>query len=148
MGLSERELAFLERARGAAMVTLRDDGSPHVVRCGMAVVDGKVWASGTAARVRTGHLRRDPRASLFVFEPQGYGGLALDATVTILEGPDAPEMSLRLFQAMQRGLDPGPSPGHLFWEGTERSHEEFLRIMAEEQRLIYQFEVVRAYGMY
>jgi hypothetical protein len=147
MGLGERELAFLEENHRAAMATLRADGSPHVVRCGVALVDGKVWASGTAHRVRTGHLRRDPRSTLFVFD-QGYGGLALDATVTILEGPDAPEMSRRLFQEMQRQLDPGPAPGHLLWEGKEVSHEEFLRIMVEEQRLIYQFGVIRAYGMF
>jgi Pyridoxamine 5'-phosphate oxidase len=147
MGLTERELAFLERHHSAAMVTLRDDGSPHVVRVGAAPVDGKVWSSGTKARVRTGHLRRDPRSTLFVFDGQ-WRWLALDSTVTILEGADAPEMSLRLFQAMQRGLDPGPAPGNVLWEGTERSPEEFLRIMVEQQRLIYQFEVLRSYGLH
>jgi hypothetical protein len=147
MGLTERELAFLEQHHSAAMVTLRHDGSPHAVRVGAALVDGKVWSSGTASRVRTRHLRRDPRSTLFVSD-RAFGGLALDSTVTILEGPDAPRMSLRLFQEMQRGLDPGPSPGHLLWEGKERSHDDFLRIMVEEQRLIYQFEVIRAYGMY
>ena len=147
MGLTEQELAFLEDHHSAAMVTLRDDGSPHVVRVGAALVDGKLWSCGTQGRVRTRHLRRDPRSTLFVYDGT-WRGLALDATVTILEGPDAPQMSLRLFQEMQRGLDPGPSPGHLLWEGKERSHDDFLRIMVEEQRLIYQFEVIRAYGMY
>ncbi|HZD38072.1 MAG TPA: pyridoxamine 5'-phosphate oxidase family protein [Actinomycetes bacterium] len=146
MDLSERQREFVERNRGAAMVTLRQDGSPHVVRVGVAVVDGRIWVSGTGRRVRTGHLRRDPRATLFVFD-QRFGGLALDSTVTILDGPDAPEQSLRLFQTMQRGMDPGPRPGMVMWEGTERTSEEFLRIMREEQRLIYQFDVVRAYGL-
>jgi PPOX class probable F420-dependent enzyme len=147
MALSERELDFLERNRSAAMVTLREDGSPHVVRVGVAVVDGKVWSSGTRHRARTRHLRRDPRATLFVFDGQ-WRFLSLDATVTILDGPDAPENSLRLFQTMQRGMDPGPRPGAVLWEGTERSPEEFLRIMVEERRLVYEFEVVRAYGLY
>jgi hypothetical protein len=49
---------------------------------------------------------------------------------------------------MQRRLDPGPGPGKLLWEGTERTLEEFRRVMVEEQRLIYQFEVIRTYGMY
>lgn len=147
MALTERELAFLEQNRSAAMATVREDGSPHVVRVGVAVVDGRIWSSGTRSRVRTRHLRRDPRATLFVFDGQ-WRGLSLDSTVTILEGPDAPHNSLRLFQTMQRGMDPGPSPGAVLWEGTERSAEEFLRIMVEEQRLIYQFEVVRSYGLY
>jgi PPOX class probable F420-dependent enzyme len=147
MRLSERERGFLEQHRSAAMATLRADGSPHVVRVGVAVVDGKVWSSGTKGRARTRHLRRDPRATLFVFDDR-WRWLSLDSTVTILEGPDAPENSLRLFQTMQQGMDPGPSPGTVLWEGTERTPEEFLRIMVEEQRLIYQFEVVRAYGLY
>jgi Pyridoxamine 5'-phosphate oxidase len=147
MGLTERELAFLEQHHSAAMATLRPDGSPHVVRVGAAMVDGNLWSSGTASRVRTGHLRRDPRSTLFVFD-RAWRGLALDSTVTILEGPDAPEQNLRLFQVMQRGMQPGPSPGNLMWEGTERSPEEFLRIMAEERRLIYQFEVIRTYGLF
>ncbi len=147
MGFSERELAFLQQHHSAAMATLRDDGSLHVVRVGAALVDGRIWSSGTRSRVRTRHLRRDPRATLFVFDGQ-WRGLALDSTVTILEGPDAPEQSLRLFQTMQQGMDPGPTPGKILWEGTERDPEEFLRIMAEEQRLIYQFEVTRSYGLY
>jgi PPOX class probable F420-dependent enzyme len=146
MSLSEREREFLERHHSAAMVTLRADGSPHVVRVGVAMVDGRIWSSGTRARVRTGNLRRDPRATLFVFDER-WRSLSLDSTVTILEGPDAPELSLRLFRTMQQGLDPAPSPGTILWEGTERDPEEFLRIMDEEQRLIYQFEVVRSYGL-
>jgi PPOX class probable F420-dependent enzyme len=147
MGLGERERAFLEQHHSAAMATLRDDGSPHVVRVGAALVDGKVWSSGRKDRARTRHLRRDPRSTLFVFDGM-WRGLALDSTVTILDGPDVPELSLRLFQAMQRRLDPGPAPGKVIWEGTERGAEEFRRIMVEEQRLIYQFEVVRSYGLF
>ncbi len=147
MALSEREREFLEQHRSAAMATLREDGSPHVVRVGVALVDGRIWSSGTKARARTRHLRRDPRATLFVFDGR-WRGLSLDSTVTILEGPDAPEQSLRLFQTMQQGMEPAPSPGSVLWEGTERSADEFLRIMEEQRRLIYQFEVVRSYGMF
>jgi hypothetical protein len=68
--------------------------------------------------------------------------------VTILEGPEAPEQNLRLFQEMQRGMSPGPSPGHLLWSGQERTFDEFLRIMVEEQRLIYELEVIRGYGLF
>jgi PPOX class probable F420-dependent enzyme len=147
MELSERERAYLAEHHSAAMATLREDGSPHVVRVGVAVVDGRIWSSGTQARVRTRHLRRDPRATLFVFDDR-FGSLSLDSTVTILEGPDVPENSYRLFETMQQGMRPGPRPGMLFWEGTERTREEFLRIMVEERRLIYQFEVVRTYGLF
>jgi hypothetical protein len=125
------------------MITLRPDGTPHAVRVGVALVDGKLWSSGTQGRLRTRFLRRDPRCTLFVFD-QGWNYLTLETVATIRDGPDAPEQNLRLFRAMQSR----PAPANLVWEGQERSAEEFLRIMAEERRLIYEFEIKRAYGMY
>ncbi|MHB8377734.1 MAG: pyridoxamine 5'-phosphate oxidase family protein [Dehalococcoidia bacterium] len=139
--------SFLEKNRSAAMTTLRPDGTPHSVRVGVALVDGKIWSSGTQGRVRTKHLRRDPRSTLFVFDP-AWRWLALECRVNILDGPDAPQQNLRLFQVMQGELSPAPSPGKIMWFGAERSIEEFLTIMADEQRLIYEFEVNREYGMY
>jgi PPOX class probable F420-dependent enzyme len=147
--MNEREREFLEQHHAAAMVTLRPDGTPHVVRVGVAVVDGKLWSSGIPGRVRTKHLRRDPRAALFVFDPTGanpFPWLGVEGTVTILDGPDAAEKSVRLFRAMQAGLPRQPAPGHLLWEGEEKTETEFLRIMEEQQRLIYEFEITRTYG--
>ena len=68
--------------------------------------------------------------------------LTLEAVVTILDGPDAAEQNLRLFQVMQgrSGSDP------LAWYGGELSASDFLKAMEAEGRLIYEFEVVRAYG--
>lgn len=37
--------------------------------------------------------------------------------------------------------------GPLSWFGGELEEEDFLRTMVEERRLIYEFEVDRAYGM-
>jgi PPOX class probable F420-dependent enzyme len=137
---------FLAQNHSAAMITLRPDGTPHAVRVGVVLVDGKLWSSGLPGRVRTGHLRRDPRCTLFVFDP-AYSYLTLETTVTILEGPDVPEQSVDLFRVMQAGRMQPSTPGGLFWEGQEKSPEEFRRIMAEERRLIYEFEIHRAYGM-
>jgi hypothetical protein len=62
--------------------------------------------------------------------------------VRILEGPDAPELSVRLFRLMQNR-----PTGNLSWFGGELSPEDFRRTMAEEQRLIYEFDITRSYGM-
>src|SRR4051794_37294043 len=97
MDLTDAHRAFLEKNRSAAMISLRRDGTAHAVRVGVVLVDGKVWVSGTQARMRTRLLRRDPRCTLFVFET-GFNFLTLEGTVTILEGADVPEMSVRLFQ--------------------------------------------------
>lgn len=66
--MDSTKMAFLEKNPSAAMITLKRDGTPHSVRVGVAVVDGKIWSSGTADRARTGHLRCDPRSTLFVFD--------------------------------------------------------------------------------
>ena len=96
-------------------------------------------------RVRTRHLRRDPRSALFVFDASpGRRWLGLETTATILDGPDAPELSLRLFQEMQKGMAP---EGKLFWWGGEKTPEEFVEIMRQERRLVYEFEIHRAYGL-
>jgi PPOX class probable F420-dependent enzyme len=143
--MDQRMRSFLESSHSAAMTTLRADGTPHVARVGVAFVDGKIWSSGTQTRVRTKHLRRDPRSTLFVYDNE-WRWLGAECTVTILDGDDAPDLSLRLFQVMQQGM---PSePGKIGWFGQTLSHEEFLKTMVEEQRLIYEFDIVRAYGMY
>ena len=145
--MHESTRTFLDQVHSAAMVTLRADGTPHVARVGVALVDEKIWSSGTPTRVRTRHLRRDPRSTLFLFEGE-WRWLGLECTVNILDGPDAPELNLRLFQVIQRDMAPASSPGKLIWMGQEKTSEEFLQTMVQEQRLIYEFNIVRAYGMY
>jgi PPOX class probable F420-dependent enzyme len=140
MTLNDQQRAFLEKNHSAAMITLKADGTPAAVRMGVAMVDGKLWSSGTQERVRTRHLRRDPRSTLFVFD-SAFRYLTLESRVTILEGADAPELNLRLFRVMQ-----GRPSGPLSWFGGERTEEEFVRTMIDEHRLIYEFEPVRAYG--
>ena len=143
--MDERIQSFLESNHSAAMTTLRADGRPHVARVGVALVDGKIWSSGTKTRVRTKHLRRDPRSTLFVYDNE-WRWLGAECTVTILDGADAPQLHLRLFQVMQEGM---PSePGTINWFGRMLSQEDFLKTMVAEQRLIYEFNIVRAYGMY
>jgi PPOX class probable F420-dependent enzyme len=139
--LNEQQHAFLEKARGAAMITLRADGSPVAARVGVALVDGKLWSSGTQDRARTRWLRRDPRSTLFVYEPDGFGYLSIESRVRILEGADVPEQSMRLFRVMQ-----GRPSGPLAWFGTDKSEEEFLQTMIDDRRLIYEFEPVRVTG--
>jgi len=91
--LGEAPRLFLERNHSAAMITIARSGFPRPVRVGVALVDGKLWSSGVQGRVRTPRLRRDPRCSVFVFEQGGYAWLALETTVSILEGPDAPSLT-------------------------------------------------------
>lgn len=147
--MDQKVADYLTGHRAAAMITIRPDGSPHAVRCGIALVDGKLWSSGTRGRRRTAYLRRDPRCTLFVFgstaEDQ-FSYLSLDTRVTDLDGPDAPELNVRLFTVMQAAMS--PPAGSLFWNGELLALDDFRQAMLEEQRLIYQFEITGSHGMF
>lgn len=122
------------------MITIGEGGVPKPVRVGVALVDGTLWSSGTQDRVRTQRLRRDPRCTLFVFD-KAFSWLALETTVTILEGAESAAQSLRLFRVMQNR-----PTGPLSWFGRELDEGAFLRTMVDESRLIYEFDVQRSYG--
>lgn len=139
--LSDAELDFLRTHRSAAMITVTGAGVAKAARVGVGLVDGRIWSSGTRDRVRTRRLREDPRCTLFVFDGT-FRWLSIESTVTILDGPDAPELNERLFRVMQRR-----PTGPLSWFGGELDEEAFRARMIEEGRLIYQFEVTKTYGM-
>jgi Pyridoxamine 5'-phosphate oxidase len=142
MKLSDSELAFLSANHSAAMVTVAADGIAKVARVGVAMIDGKLWSSGTQDRVRTKRLRTDPRCTLYVHD-NAFGFLAIETTVTILDGPEAAALNVRLFREMQ-----GKPTGPLSWFGGEYEEADFLAQMEAEKRLIYEFEPQRTYGLH
>ena len=124
---------FLEQNHSAVMTTTKADGMPHVAMVGVGLVDGKLWSSGTETRVRTKHLRRDPRAALLVLaKGTRYRWLGIEADVNILDGDDAPQLNLQLYRVLA---------------GDPDDVKEYLEAMVKEQRLIYEFEIRRTYGM-
>lgn len=154
--MDERMRAFLEANHLGTMTTFRIDGSAHSVHVAVALVGGKLWSSGTTRRMRTAFLRLNPRYQLLVF-PTHEGGyvtyhhgtpgsvfLGLEGNATILEGDDVADQSVELFKVLQ----PYAVPGTLQWDGGAYSYEEFREIMREEQRVIYEFEVLRSWGRY
>jgi PPOX class probable F420-dependent enzyme len=132
--VDEAVLRFLERNHGAVMATLRKDGTPHVARIAVGLVDGELWSSGTATRVRTRHLRRDPRSTLFVFDASNaYRWVGLETSVTIHDGDDAVDRNLALYRVLA---------------GEPKDLDEYRSAMVREQRLVYAFDIKRAYGQY
>lgn len=130
--MEDRVRAFLDENHSAVMVTLKPDGMPHVARIGVGLYEGKLWSSGTQTRVRTKHVRRDPRATLFVWSNRdAQAWMGLECRVTILDGPDAPELNLALYRVLA---------------GEPDDVQEYLDAMVRERRLIYEFEVRRSYG--
>nr|WP_274636037.1 pyridoxamine 5'-phosphate oxidase family protein [Microbacterium bovistercoris] len=141
MEWSERQIEFLNENHAAAMITIARDGTPKAVRVGVALVDRRLWSSGTADRIRTTRLRHEPRCTLFVFD-KAYAYLSIESTVTLLEGSDAPQRNLELFRVMQQR-----PTGPLTWYGEELDEDAFLNRMAEEHRLVYEFAPTKAYGL-
>ena len=92
--------------------------------------------------MRTHRLRRDSRCGLFVFAPRGHEYLSLETMVSIFDDPDAPTQNLELFRVMQ-----DRPTGPLTWYGEELDEVAFVARMVEEQRLIYEFDVRRTYGL-
>jgi PPOX class probable F420-dependent enzyme len=132
--MDDKVREFLEKHHAAIMVTLKKDGTPHVARVGLGLVDGNLESSGTRDRVRTKHLRRDPRATLFILDNDNpWSWLALETTVTILDGDDAPQLNLALYRVLA---------------GEPKDLDEYLTAMVNEGRLIYRFDIKRAYGQY
>lgn len=131
--MEERVRGFLETNHAAVMTTLKRDGTPHVARVGVGLVEGELWSSGTQDRVRTGHLRRDPRATLCVLGRDPQRWLGLETVVEILEGSEAPRLNLALYRVLA---------------GEPDDLDEYLEAMVAERRLIYRFEIRRAYGPY
>lgn len=132
--MDEKARQFLETNHSTIMVTLKKDGTPHVARVSVGLIDGKLQSSGTESRVRTKHLRRDPRAALCVLDDKNpYAWLGIEAEVKILDGPDAPERNLALYRALA---------------GEPEDLEEYLGAMRSEGRLVYEFDAKRTYGPY
>lgn len=141
MDLNEKQREFLQEHHAAAMITIARDGVPKAVRVGVVLVDGRLRSSGTAGRVRTERLRRDPRCTLFVFD-KAYAYLTIESTATVLDGPDAPQLNLELFRVMQNRPE-----GPLNWYGEELEEDAFLDRMVDEKRLVYEFMPTKAYGL-
>jgi len=132
--MDERNSSFLQSNHSAIMVTLRQDGTPHVARIGVGLVDGKLQSSGTETRLRTSHLRRDPRATLCVLtDDNPWAWMGAECRVTIHDGPDAAERNLALYRVL------ADEPENL---------EEYMQAMRDEQRLIYEFDIQRTYGQF
>ena len=86
-----------------------------------------------------------PRCTLY-FADGEHRWLSLEVDVTIVEGPDAPARLLRYFR-VRDGKPSGPLDYH-----SDRSHyvglgdDAFLKVMADENAVLYSFTITKTYG--
>lgn len=132
--VDEKVREFLEKHHSAVMATTKKDGRPHLARVSVGLVEGKLWSSGTRDRVRTNHLKRDPRCTLMVVDRSTpYVWMALETTVDILDGDDSVDNNLALYRVLA---------------GEPDDLQEYREAMVSEKRLIYQFGIQRSYGQF
>jgi hypothetical protein len=147
----EEQLArFVQDNPDAAMITHRQDGTSHMARIELGLVDGRLRGTGSAKLVRTRNLRRDPRSSLFVIGPYPRWA-GLETTVTLLEGSEAGPLLASLMRARHPGKAPeGMVFAHDDQLGGDRvySEREYTERVIADGRLIYDFTILRAYGKY
>ena len=89
--LTEKARAFLEQPFVGEVTTLRDDGSPHTTVVWVDVDTDEVLFNTAVGRAKERHLRKDPRASLIVVDPQNpYKWVAVSGRAELTtEGADA-----------------------------------------------------------
>ena len=149
MPLDDKATAFINANRDAAMVALRRDGTPHVTRIVAGLVNGALVSSGTRTRLRSKLLKRDPRCTLFFFETtpgagRAFGGyLSVEATVTIHDGPEALRRSVEYFKTVLGSS----ADGKVTYGGKSMTEAEALEALERDERILYEFNVIRTYGV-
>src|SRR5947209_18819370 len=89
--LTQKARAFLEQPFVGEVTTLRDDGSPPTTVVWVDVDTDEVIFNTAVGRAKERHLRKDPRASLIVVDPQDpYKWVAVSGRAELTtEGADA-----------------------------------------------------------
>lgn len=124
----EDALVHVTENGAGVLATLMPDGRPHVSVVFAVPIDGALWISSTADRLKTRNLRRDPRAT---FTSGTSAWVAIEGLMRMRYGDDALEL-LRRYYRTARGEHPD-------WEDYDRA-------MVQERRLILELLPQRAYG--
>ncbi|HEV8425493.1 MAG TPA: TIGR03618 family F420-dependent PPOX class oxidoreductase [Actinomycetes bacterium] len=121
--LSEQQRAFLQANHSAVMSTVDDHGRPHAVPVLCALIDGRLWSSGTDLRTRTRYLDARPYASLTVLTKGFWGEWLTVGGPVEIRRDNRVDDNLRLYRAAT-----GRDPDDL---------EVYRAAMVAERRLVY-----------
>lgn len=85
---SHRDL--IDKNQAVVLATINPDGSPQVTALWFFVDDnGTIWLSLNSSRQKTKNLQRDPRCSLFFFDPANpYRTLEIRGRAEVTPDPD------------------------------------------------------------
>src|SRR6266480_4532111 len=88
--LTKKQREFLEQPFVGEVTTLRPDGSPHTTVVWVDVDTDEVIFNTAVGRAKERHLRKDPRISLIVVDPENsYRWVSVSGTAELsTEGAD------------------------------------------------------------
>jgi len=139
--LTPEQLAFIESKPAVAMITVGEDGYAKPVRIGIAMLDGGLVSTATEDRTRTPRLQSDPRCTLY-FSDAHFKYLSVETTVTIVDGDEGIDGTVRLVRHWQSAPE-----GPVTWYGETLEPGGFRQRMVDEGRVLFRFEVTKAYGL-
>lgn len=97
--IPEKAAELLRGKNFAHVVTLREDGSPHLTVVWIDYDGRHVLFNTAIGRAKERHLRRDPRAAVEVLDPNDpYHYVAVSGPVELVEGQEAEDHIDKLAQ--------------------------------------------------
>jgi PPOX class probable F420-dependent enzyme len=122
---------FIRQHHHAVLATTRRDGRPQMSLVACAIDDDdKVVVSSREPAMKTHNLRRDPRASLCVFEDSFFGGwVQVDGTAEVISLPDAMDGLVAYYRSV--------SGEHPDWD-------DYRAAMSRDRRVLLRVNIERA----
>jgi PPOX class probable F420-dependent enzyme len=131
-------LTFVGARKQGVLTTIRSNGRPQLSNILYLLgADGVIRISVTDTRAKTGNLRRDPRASLYVLGDNFYQYVVVEAETELLPVATDPNDATveALVDYYREALGEHPD-----WD-------EYRATMVSDQRLLLLLRPERAYGM-
>ena len=128
----DRDVArsFLREHHRGVLATVRSDGRPQMSAVLVGVDDsGYVTLSTREAAFKVGHMRRDPRVSLFGVSEDFSKWIQIDGTATVISLPDAMEPLVSYYRSVS---------------GEHPNWDDYRRSMRKQRRVIVRIEIERA----
>lgn len=126
--------AFLAENFQAVLSTFRSDGRPQLSPVTVGVDgQGRVILSTVEATAKYRNLRRDPRVSACVLNPEFFGSwVAVEGTAEIVDRPEAIELLVDYYRRVA---------------GEHPDWADYRRAMDAQRRVLVRFDIERCSGV-
>jgi PPOX class probable F420-dependent enzyme len=120
------------------LATIKRDGRPQLSDVNYTAVPELIRVSSRDPLAKVHNLRRDPRASLMVAAPQGFGGYAVVEATAELSPVAADEQDATVEELIEV---------YRLVQGKEHPDwDDYRRAMVRDRRLVIRLHVEKTYG--